>query len=173
MTDYNNQTSDKRPDETETMCTYWDIVEYLNLTKNKDKLTMIRPTRHYESPTLLYIEVKIYAILDVREADQSFISYIWIFMEWRNHYLFWNEEDFCGISKVVVPCESLWMPDIIIEEMTEKDKNLPSPFLKVHNYGVIEYRDDKFVTSTCKMKIFNFPFDIQSCNITFRSILYS
>uniref|UniRef100_A0A087Y4E8 Uncharacterized protein n=1 Tax=Poecilia formosa TaxID=48698 RepID=A0A087Y4E8_POEFO len=134
-----------------------------------------RPTRHYKRASGVYIEMRMYAILDViqREADQSFMSYIWIYMEWDNDFLSWDEEDFCGISEVVIPRESLWMPDVIIEEMTEKDKNVQSPFLKVHNYGVIEYRDDKFVISTCKMKIFNFPFDIQSCNITFRSILYS
>ncbi|XP_016532055.1 5-hydroxytryptamine receptor 3A-like [Poecilia formosa] len=173
MTDYNNQTSDKRPDETGTKCRYWDVLEYLNLTKSNDMLTMSRPTRHYKRASGVYIEMRMYAILDVREADQSFMSYIWIYMEWDNDFLSWDEEDFCGISEVVIPRESLWMPDVIIEEMTEKDKNVQSPFLKVHNYGVIEYRDDKFVISTCKMKIFNFPFDIQSCNITFRSILYS
>ncbi|XP_027886120.1 5-hydroxytryptamine receptor 3E-like, partial [Xiphophorus couchianus] len=93
--------------------------------------------------------------------------------EWRNYYIYWSKKDFCGLSKVVVPRESLWMPDIIIEEMTEKDKNVPSPFVTLNNYGWVEYRDDKFVVSTCKMNIFNFPFDIQRCNITFRSISYS
>ncbi|XP_014878915.1 5-hydroxytryptamine receptor 3A-like [Poecilia latipinna] len=171
--DNNNQTSNERPDETETTCTYWDVVEYLNLTENKDKFTMIRPTSDYKSETLVYIEMRMYAILDVREADQSFISYIWIYMEWENDFLSWDEEDFCGISEVVIPRESLWMPDVIIEEMTEKDKNLPSPFVTLSESGWVVYRDDEFVISTCKMKIFNFPFDIQSCSITFRSLSYS
>uniref|UniRef100_A0A096LXV7 Uncharacterized protein n=1 Tax=Poecilia formosa TaxID=48698 RepID=A0A096LXV7_POEFO len=171
--DYNNQTSDKRSDKTENKCRYQDILEYLNLTRNNDVLTMSRPTEHYGVRTEVFIEMRMYAILDVREADQSFISYIWIYMEWKNDHLLWDEGNFCGLSKVVVPRESLWMPDIIIEEMTEKDKNLPSPFVTVNYNGWVEYRDDKFVISTCKMKTFNFPFDIQRCNITFRSISYS
>uniref|UniRef100_A0A087Y4I1 Uncharacterized protein n=1 Tax=Poecilia formosa TaxID=48698 RepID=A0A087Y4I1_POEFO len=132
-----------------------------------------RPTRHYKRASGVYIEMRMYAILDVREADQSFISYIWIYMEWKNDHLLWDEGNFCGLSKVVVPRESLWMPDVIIEEMTEKDKNLPSPFVTLSESGWVVYRDDEFVISTCKMKIFNFPFDIQSCSITFRSLSYS
>ncbi|PWA21574.1 hypothetical protein CCH79_00003134, partial [Gambusia affinis] len=162
---YTNQSGDK--------CNYWYVVEHLNLTKNKDKFTMSRPVKHYEWITLIYIEMKIYAILDVREADQSFISYMWINMQWDNEFIEWNPKEFCGLSKVLVPRESLWMPDITIEEMTEKDKNQPSPFVSVKYNGWVDYRDDKFMISTCKMKIFNFPFDIQTCHLTFRSILYS
>ncbi|MEQ2245441.1 hypothetical protein ILYODFUR_028038, partial [Ilyodon furcidens] len=93
--------------------------------------------------------------------------------DWNNDYIEWNESDFCGITEVAVPREALWMPDITIEEMTEKDKAPPSPFLSVFSTGWVSYRDDKIVMSTCKMHIFYFPFDIQRCHLSFKSILYT
>ncbi|XP_054899024.1 5-hydroxytryptamine receptor 3A-like [Poeciliopsis prolifica] len=170
---YNNETSDEELDETGTNCSYRDVLKYLDLAKDNEALTMSRPVRHYKEKTEVYIEMRIYAILDLREVDQSFISYLWFLMEWENDYVSWSPDDFCGLSKVVVPRKSLWMPDVIIEEMTEKDKNVPSPLVTIHHEGWVEYRDDKFVISTCKMNIFKFPFDIQSCDITFKSISYS
>ncbi|XP_043959084.1 5-hydroxytryptamine receptor 3A-like [Gambusia affinis] len=174
-----NPTSYSTPDynttgeKTGRKCGYRDVLEYLKLNKSNDTFTMNRPAIHYNSKTYVYIDMRIYAILDVREADQSFISYMWIYMEWDNEFIWWNPNDFCGLEEVLVPRESLWMPDIIIEEMTEKDKNQPSPFVSVKYDGWVDYRDDKFMISTCKMNIFNFPFDFQTCHLTFRSILYS
>lgn len=56
---------------------------------------------------------------------------------------------------------------------TEKDKASPSPYLCVNHNGVIEYRNDQVVVSTCKLHVYKFPFDFQKCNISFKSIMYS
>uniref|UniRef100_A0A3B5PYV4 Uncharacterized protein n=1 Tax=Xiphophorus maculatus TaxID=8083 RepID=A0A3B5PYV4_XIPMA len=65
------------------------------------------------------------------------------------------------------------MPDMTIEEMTEQDKASPSPNLNIRNYGWVEFRNDQVVISTCRMRVYKFPFDVQSCNISFKSIMYS
>ncbi|KAM4715212.1 5-hydroxytryptamine receptor 3E-like [Anableps anableps] len=65
------------------------------------------------------------------------------------------------------------MPDLTIEEMTEQDKTSPSPYLNIRSYGWVEFRNDQVVISTCKMRVYKFPFDIQSCNISFKSIMHS
>ncbi|MED6278321.1 hypothetical protein CHARACLAT_022537 [Characodon lateralis] len=165
--------SQSYPNEPEHSCSYWDVLQYLNLTKNNDMYTMTRPVKNSKNGTQVEIEMRIYTILDVREADQTFILYVWLFMDWKNEYIGWNENYFCGITEVAVPREALWMPDITIEEMTEKDKAPPSPFLSVFSDGWVKYRDDKIVMSTCKMHIFYFPFDIQRCSLSFKSILYN
>ncbi|RVE59819.1 hypothetical protein OJAV_G00192340 [Oryzias javanicus] len=60
-----------------------------------------------------------------------------------------------------------------IEEMTEQDKATPSSHLKISFYGAVEFRNDQVVVSTCKMEVYKFPFDIQSCNISFKSVMHS
>ncbi|XP_008294207.1 5-hydroxytryptamine receptor 3A-like [Stegastes partitus] len=154
-------------------CSYQALLDHLNLTKDNPKYTVSRPVQQHSSVTTIYILMRIYAILDMRETDQTFISYMWILLDWENEHISWNPPDFCGLEHLIVPTEFLWVPDLTIEEMTEKDKAPPSPYLKIHSYGWVEYRNDQVVVSTCKMHVYKFPFDVQSCNISFKSILHS
>ncbi|XP_063338376.1 5-hydroxytryptamine receptor 3A-like [Pelmatolapia mariae] len=55
---------------------------------------------------------------------------------------------------------------------TEKDKASPSPYLTIVYDGSTEFRNDQVVVSTCKMQVYKFPFDSQSCNLSFRSIMH-
>ncbi|XP_065327694.1 5-hydroxytryptamine receptor 3A-like [Pelmatolapia mariae] len=94
------------------------------------------------------------------------------FKAWNNEYIQWKPDDFCGIKYITIPTSYLWMPDITIEEMTEKDKASPSPYLTIYHDGVVEFRNDQVVLSACKMHVYKFPFDTQSCNLSFRSIFH-
>ncbi|XP_015237493.1 PREDICTED: 5-hydroxytryptamine receptor 3A-like [Cyprinodon variegatus] len=154
-------------------CSSQSVLEHLNLTQNSDKYTVERPVRHYNHLTWVLLEMKIYAILDLRETDQTFIAYIWVYLRWDNEFLWWYPEHFCGIEHILVPTKFLWMPDLTIVEKTEADKASPSPYLNIRSHGWVEYRNDQVVVSTCKMHVYRFPFDRQSCNISFKSIMYS
>ncbi|XP_011490769.1 5-hydroxytryptamine receptor 3A [Oryzias latipes] len=160
-------------EKTERVCSYSEVLGFLNLTKDNNLFIMSRPVKDHKKVTNVFLEMVVYAILDVREIDQTFISYVWIYMEWDNDYISWNKEDFCGISSVAVPIEALWKPDLTIEEMTEKDKAPPSPLLKIHNEGKVEFRNNQVIISTCKMHAYKFPFDLQSCSLTFKSVLHN
>ncbi|XP_065327695.1 5-hydroxytryptamine receptor 3A-like [Pelmatolapia mariae] len=98
------------------------------------------------------------AILDVR---------------WSNDYIFWHPFKFCGIRTISFPTANLWMPDLTIEERTDKDKETKSPYLLIHWYGWVVYKNEQVVTTACRMRVYKFPFDVQSCNITFKSIMHA
>ncbi|KAM8729101.1 5-hydroxytryptamine receptor 3C-like [Acanthopagrus schlegelii] len=57
--------------------------------------------------------------------------------------------------------------------MTEKDKAPPSPLLTIHSNGLVKIQNDQVLVSTCRMHVYKFPFDIQSCNLTFKSVVHS
>lgn len=56
---------------------------------------------------------------------------------------------------------------------TEKDKAPPSPYLTINNMGYVEIQDDQVLVSTCRMHIYKFPFDAQSCNLSFKSVIHT
>ncbi|KAL3967954.1 NLR family CARD domain-containing protein 3 [Sarotherodon galilaeus] len=157
----------------EHVCSYQDVLNYLNLTKNNELFTMTRPVKNYKNPTRVSLEVLLYAILDVVEKDQKFIPYVWTVMRWHNEYISWDPDQFCGINNVSLPIEVLWKPDLTIEEMTEKDKAPQSPYLTINDKGDVEVQNDQVLVSTCRMHIYKFPFDIQSCNLSFKSVVYT
>ncbi|KAM6899196.1 5-hydroxytryptamine receptor 3A-like [Lycodopsis pacificus] len=157
----------------ERHCSYQDVMNHLNLTQNNELYSMTRPVKNYKRPTLVSLEVVLYAILDVVEKDQKFIPYVWTVMRWHNEYISWDPNEFCGIDNISLPAEILWKPDLTIEEMTEKDKAPPSPYLTINNKGVVEVHNDQVLVSTCRMHIYKFPFDIQRCNLSFKSVVHT
>ncbi|XP_036938099.1 5-hydroxytryptamine receptor 3A-like [Acanthopagrus latus] len=153
-------------------CNYLDL--FTNLyPKGKAQNTMTRPVKNYTTTTEALLAVLIYAILDLNEKDQKFVSYIWIDMLWRDEHISWNPMDFCDIENITIPSKQLWTPDLTIEEMTEKDKASASPYVIVFSSGRIWLRNDMMVISTCKMNVYKFPFDNQSCNLSFKSAMFT
>ncbi|XP_076616555.1 5-hydroxytryptamine receptor 3A-like [Chaetodon auriga] len=170
LTDEGGPSSGKTPQK---VCSYQDVLNYLNLTKNNELFFMTRPVKDHKQTTKVFLEVLLYAILDVREIDQTFISYVWVFTSWRNEYIHWDPQHFCGIEIISIPTDILWKPDITIEEMIEKDKAPPSPHLIIMSDGYVLVRNDQVLMSTCRMHVHKFPFDTQSCNMSFRTIVHS
>ncbi|XP_026033055.1 5-hydroxytryptamine receptor 3A-like isoform X2 [Astatotilapia calliptera] len=158
-----NETFTRENEENSTKsCRYVDIINHLNLTQDKDMYIMTRPVENYSDATPVYHIMGVKAILDVRKTDQSLVSYIWVQYHWWNHFIFWNPDNFCGLENITFPAANLWMPDITIEERTDKDKETKSPYLLIHWYGGVEYTNEQVVTTACRMRVYKFPFDIQS-----------
>uniref|UniRef100_A0A8C4HZH0 Si:dkey-49c17.4 n=1 Tax=Dicentrarchus labrax TaxID=13489 RepID=A0A8C4HZH0_DICLA len=94
-------------------------------------------------------------------------------MVWQNEFISWNPQDLCGIEKFTLPTDVLWKPDLTIEEMTERDKAPPSPYLTVYSNGHIQVENDQVLVSACRMRVHKFPFDIQRCNLSIKSVIHS
>ncbi|XP_012986809.1 5-hydroxytryptamine receptor 3A [Esox lucius] len=156
----------------DSVCSYQDVLNHLNLTKDNEVFTSTRPVLDHKNITNVKIEVYLYAILAMIEKSQTFIPFIWLKLTWNNELIRWNPEEFCGITKVSVPREMLWKPDIFIHEMTEKDDSPPTPYLNVDANGDVSMDEVMRMVVTCKMDIHKFPFDTQRCEISFSSAIY-
>ncbi|XP_041740335.1 5-hydroxytryptamine receptor 3A-like [Coregonus clupeaformis] len=156
----------------ERVCSYQDVLDHLNLTRGNDVFTSTRPVLDHTHPTMVHLDVYLYAILAVIEKSQTFVPFIWIELTWNNERIWWDPSQFCGISRVSVPKEMLWIPDLFIYEMTEKHDAPPSPYLYVSHDGIVLLEEEIKVVSTCKMDVHKFPFDTQRCNITFSSAIH-
>ncbi|XP_008294205.1 5-hydroxytryptamine receptor 3A-like [Stegastes partitus] len=160
-------------ESSEKVCSYQDVLNYLNLTSNNELFSMTRPVKDHKQSTEVSLELLLYAILDVKEIDQTFVPYVWILMKWQNDYISWDPRDFCGITNVSLPTQVLWKPDLTIEEMIEKDKAPPSPLLTIDYNGTVFVQNDQVLVSTCRMHVYKFPFDTQSCTLSFKSVVHS
>uniref|UniRef100_A0A8C5DDZ0 5-hydroxytryptamine receptor 3C-like n=2 Tax=Gouania willdenowi TaxID=441366 RepID=A0A8C5DDZ0_GOUWI len=155
-----------------TFCSYQDVLNYLDLTRANELFSMTRPVKNHTKPTVVYLELALYAILDVKEIDQTFVPYVWISLSWMNDYISWDPNEFCGINHVTLPADVLWKPDLTIIEMIEKDSAPQSPHLNIDSDGLVKVKNDQVLVSTCRMHIYKFPFDVQTCSITFKSVVH-
>ncbi|XP_041672082.1 5-hydroxytryptamine receptor 3A-like [Cheilinus undulatus] len=160
-------------DGASSQCSYRDVIKHLNLTRNKDLSTMVQPLKDSRNTTVIYLDVMLYAILDMKEKEQQFVGYFWVDMSWFDDYISWDPDEFCNITETYVPTKAVWTPDVTIEEMTEKDKAAQSPYLAILYDGRVWLRNDMVVVSSCRIRPNKFPFDTQKCNLSFKSVIHS
>ena len=61
----------------------------------------------------------------------------------------------------------------VVSHRSETDRAPPNPFLIIRNNGEIEITDDQVLVSACRMRVYKFPFDIQTCNLSFKSVVHN
>uniref|UniRef100_A0A8K9UT42 5-hydroxytryptamine receptor 3A n=1 Tax=Oncorhynchus mykiss TaxID=8022 RepID=A0A8K9UT42_ONCMY len=82
-------------------------------------------------------------------------------------------EDFEDVNQMSVPIANVWVPDILINEFVDVGKSQDIPYVYVTHYGLVRnYKPIQLVTA-CTLNIYNFPFDIQNCSLTFQSWLHT
>ncbi|KAK5869790.1 hypothetical protein PBY51_024481 [Eleginops maclovinus] len=141
------------------------------LERNLFPKKLLRPVNSFSSPLNITISITVVAIVGVDEKSQSLTTLIWQVLEWNIEGLSWDDEE-CGTSRVSVPREKLWIPDVRIAEFMTEDTSPKTPYVYLNNTGHVF--DDKpiGVISSCRLIIYTFPFDIQNCSLTFGSYLH-
>uniref|UniRef100_A0A8C9E010 5-hydroxytryptamine receptor 3A n=1 Tax=Phocoena sinus TaxID=42100 RepID=A0A8C9E010_PHOSS len=133
----------------------------------------VRPVRDWRTPTTVSIDVIVYAILSVDEKNQVLTTYIWYRQYWTDEFLQWNPEDFDNITKLSIPTDSIWVPDILINEFVDVGKSPNIPYVYVRHHGEVQNYKPLQVVTACSLDIYNFPFDVQNCSLTFTSWLHT
>ncbi|KAM8837686.1 5-hydroxytryptamine receptor 3A isoform 2-T2 [Spinachia spinachia] len=154
------------------VCSYQDVVEHLNFTADNSVFKMTRPVLDHKRPTVVELDIMLFAILAVIEKTQTFVPFVWVTMKWNNERISWDPAQFCGITQISIPKEMLWKPDIFIYEMTQKDESPQNPYMYVSHDGTVCSEEDMKVVSTCKMDVHKFPFDTQRCTISIGSAVH-
>ncbi|XP_071319501.1 5-hydroxytryptamine receptor 3A-like [Trachinotus anak] len=155
------------------VCSYQDVLDYLNLTTDNSVFKLTRPVLDHTHPTVVELDIILYAILAVIEKTQTFIPFVWATMMWNNEHISWDPAQFCGITQVSLPRDMLWKPDLFIYEMVQKDESPQNPYMYVSYDGTVTSEEDIKVVSTCRMDVHKFPFDTQRCNISIGSAIHS
>ncbi|XP_068439875.1 5-hydroxytryptamine receptor 3A-like [Clinocottus analis] len=151
------------------VCSYQDVLDYLNLTADNSVFKTTRPVLDYKQPTVVKLDIILYAILAVIEKTQTFIPFVWLLTMWNNERISWDPAEFCGITHITIPKEMLWKPDLFIHEMVQKDDSPQNPYMRVSHDGTVASEEAMKVVSICKIDVYKFPFDTQRCNISIRS----
>ncbi|XP_040386875.1 5-hydroxytryptamine receptor 3A-like [Cygnus olor] len=153
------------------ICTYYDVIEHLNITSHSKLHAHILPKTNWKEPLEVNMDFMLIAILSVAEKLQTVTFYFVLSLEWRNAFVTWDPQDFCNISKIVLPMDSYWSPPIFILERVNEQKSDLEYVVVTHN-GTFNTSHPFQVTLTCSLMILKFPFDTQTCNISIASFLY-
>ncbi|XP_036004251.1 5-hydroxytryptamine receptor 3A-like [Fundulus heteroclitus] len=154
-------------------CSYFGLLNHLNMDTANTALGILRPVKNWTTTTLVQLDMILNGILDVNEKFQTVTNHIWINMFWINEFLTWNSSEFCGMNMLTIPSSMLWIPDIIIyEDASDCSDSKQDPLVTVDPSGLVRMRTRLMLTISCKFNLYRFPFDTQTCNITFLSLNY-
>ncbi|KAJ6653995.1 hypothetical protein lerEdw1_007627 [Lerista edwardsae] len=118
----------------------------------------VRPVRDWRRTTTVAIDFMVYAILSVH---------------WTDEFLRWNPENFDNITQMSIPTEAIWVPDILINEFVDVGKSPAIPYVYILHNGEVRNLKPIQVVTACSLDIYNFPFDVQNCSLTFTSWLHN
>ncbi|XP_048840191.1 5-hydroxytryptamine receptor 3A [Brienomyrus brachyistius] len=144
------------------------LSEYLSAGYKKG----VRPVRDWRQTTMVAIDLMVYSILSVDEKNQVLTTYVWYRQQWVDEFLVWNPEDFDDVKQVSIPTTNIWVPDILINEFVDVGKSPDIPYVYVGHTGLVRNYKPIQVVTACSLNIYNFPFDVQNCSLTFQSWLH-
>ncbi|XP_069802742.1 5-hydroxytryptamine receptor 3A-like [Dendropsophus ebraccatus] len=133
----------------------------------------VRPVKNWRRTTTVYIEIAINTILEVEEKNQIVKSYISYNQSWVDDFLTWDPTQFDNITYIYLPTNSIWLPDIMIEEVVGTVESKDIPYTYVNSRGIVFKSNPLHITTSCNLHIYYFPFDLLNCSISFRSWLHS
>ncbi|PVD19806.1 hypothetical protein C0Q70_20297 [Pomacea canaliculata] len=96
-----------------------------------------------------------------------------VMKEWVDQKLKWNTSDFANITILRIPCDLIWLPDIVLYNSVENhNKGYMKSLAMVEHNGKVFWPPIVRMRSSCKMDITYFPFDDQICTLKLGSWAY-
>lgn len=120
------------------------------------------------------IDMSIRQLVNLDEPKQILVLSAWMRWGWFDCNLVWNETDYNGTNHIILPIESVWMPDITVyESVGEEFYGLLDYRVTILNDGTVKYGFPTKLETFCQLDVSQFPFDSQICTLTLGSWVHN
>lgn len=133
----------------------------------------VRPVRNASNTVTVKLGMTMTNIFDMDEKNQVLTINVWLDQEWKDELLVWDPKEFGGIESVRVPCDLIWLPDIVLYNNADDYTvgYMRSRAMLFYD-GTVFWPPPTQLRSTCKIDVTYFPFDSQHCALKFGSWTY-
>ncbi|CAD6184307.1 unnamed protein product [Caenorhabditis auriculariae] len=142
-----------------------------HLMKNYEKA--VRPVRNASDTVTVKLGMTLTNLFDMDERNQVLTINVWLDQEWNDELLRWKPEEFGGIETIRIPCDLIWLPDIVLYNNAD---DYTAGYMRsramVLFTGTVFWPPPTQLRSTCKVDVSLFPFDEQKCSLKFGSWTY-
>uniref|UniRef100_H2Y602 Uncharacterized protein n=1 Tax=Ciona savignyi TaxID=51511 RepID=H2Y602_CIOSA len=124
-------------------------------------------------PSQSNFDLIISQLIGINEREQFMITKVWLPQVWVDERLSWQPTEYENITKVQLPSDMIWLPDIVLYNNADGtyEVSLQSNAIILNN-GTVTWMPPAIYKSACKIKVRHFPFDEQNCTMMFRSWTY-
>eukprot|EP00057_Strongylocentrotus_purpuratus_P004193 XP_003728202.1 PREDICTED: neuronal acetylcholine receptor subunit alpha-10 [Strongylocentrotus purpuratus] len=131
----------------------------------------VRPVFNESTIVYVYYHMRLSRLLQMDERNQILITAMWLEQSWIDEYLTWDPKDYDNITAVYIPTTMIWIPDTVLYESADVDKELGNDVMltnaKVFSNGTVFWQAPAIFKSSCSLSVTYFPFDQHSCKLQF------
>lgn len=141
------------------------------LMQNYDR--EVRPVFNFSDTVQVKVGITLTQIFDMDEKNQVMTTNVWFDQEWNDALLRWNPKDFGGVEMIRIPCDKIWLPDIVLYNNAD---DFTTEYMR--SLALVKFNGDVFwppptkFRSTCPVNVAFFPFDDQTCMLKLGSWLH-
>ena len=111
------------------------------------------------------------SIEKIDEKRQTFSIRAFLEVTWKDEFLTWEPAKYGGVAYINVPNKNIWLPDLALLDVYDSliDLGQRDGRAVIDSNGSVTIWPYKMYTVGCKIKIQQFPFDVQTCILDFLS----
>ncbi|KAI3381799.1 hypothetical protein SNEBB_007440 [Seison nebaliae] len=132
-----------------------------------------RPVFNASTNVTVAFDLQLQQLNDMDERNQVLTVTLWFMQEWTDERLVWDPADYNGLKKLRLPCNRIWLPDIVLYNSAD---DFTTGYMQsrvwVNHTGHVFWGPPAKLRSSCKVDITFFPFDDQNCSMKFGSWTY-
>ncbi|XP_041469859.1 neuronal acetylcholine receptor subunit alpha-10-like [Lytechinus variegatus] len=125
-----------------------------------------RPLRNSSKPIVVFFRALLRELISFDETNQVITLLIYVRLTWVDEYLRWDPAGY-NRTLLMIP-KNIWLPELTLDENVDRDFiSSPSTYATATSDGTVNWYFPAVITTTCKVDVRFFPFDIQECTLTF------
>ena len=145
---------------------------FANLSRGYD--ANVRPSTTNNQPLFVEFDIRLNKIVKLDIKEQELVINARVMMVWVDPELKWDKSKYNGTEFLNVPSNAFWTPDILLHNTaSDTSKSATDVYkanLRILETGTVIWMSPVTLRSSCDIEVKWFPFDTQSCTLTFGSI---
>ncbi|KAH7637673.1 Acetylcholine receptor subunit alpha-like 1 [Dermatophagoides farinae] len=135
--------------------------------------SIIRPLGNNSDRLVVKMGLRLSQLIDVNLKNQIMTTNVFVEQRWIDYKLKWEPEDYGGVTKLHVPSEQIWLPDIVLYNNADGNYEITIMTKAIlHSDGLVIWKPPAIYKSSCEIDVEYFPFDEQTCFMKFGSWTY-
>ena len=136
---------------------------------------ILKPTElEFMDVTFVELNLVLDKVLEISQTGEFMSIKVILNQKWTDPRLSWEKDDYKGVEYIHVPIDRLWQPDIILYNNIDGNfyPSLSDSWALVDYNGTVVWNPPSVYTSSCNVRVKQFPYDTQKCTMLFKSMTY-
>ncbi|KAH3698551.1 hypothetical protein DPMN_086080 [Dreissena polymorpha] len=134
----------------------------------------VRPVRKQDDTINVTVQMYVKSIQEFDEVSEKFSVVAGFLIIWKDISMMWDPAGYGGAYQILTSYDDVWVPELILTSPSDDVESLGATWNRIRYYadGTAVWIPVKLVKSTCAVDVKIFPFDTQTCTLSFSAMGY-